>query len=367
MPALPNHPDDAERGFVVGALGRRLRIRVTGPGSDALVTAFARAWAALLLDPCSETDHELTLSTWADSPDSIAAALADASARITRTLIDLNAGRGLLFHAAAVVGHDGRAILLVGPSGAGKTTAVTRLAGANGYLTDETVLVGHDGRVIPYPKPLSVDRGGSAKLQLAPGELGLRVAEGASYEVGRVVVLNRGPGTPGAPRTRRLDLIESIQALVPQLSGLEHHPAPIGAIAELIRRLGGIELLSYTDVGELDPAGLPLSPPLSAEEVAFSTVIGGTDDHAAAGSGLIRTRASDAVETADVLVLAHGSAVRALAGIAKTLWLTTDEARAEDALLERLRAVHGAAPGDERALRGAIDDLVRAGVLEWRS
>lgn len=369
MPAHPTGPNEhgphePEAGFVVGALGRAIRVRMTGVGADALGTAFAHAWEQLLLDPRTEADDELVLDAPADTPDSIAVGLAHATALITRAAIDLTTGQGLLFHAAAAVGGDGRAFLLVGPSGAGKTTAITRLAGPHGYLTDETAFVGADGRVRPYGKPLSVVRDGPAKAQLAPAELGLGVAD-LPHEVDRVIVLNRQAGGPRQPRSRRLDIVESLEALVPQLSALEHLPTPLGALAALIRQVGGIEQLSYADVLDLDPvSGPPASPRLSAEELAFERVACDRDDGTA--PGVIRTRADDALETADLLVLAHGSEIRVLAGVAKTLWLEAVTARSEPELLDRLRAVHGAAPGDDLSLRCTIDTLVDAGILEWR-
>ncbi|MGH1523874.1 hypothetical protein ACRAWC_07465 [Leifsonia sp. L25] len=370
MPAHPigphlQGPHEAEADFVVGALGRAIRVRVTGAGAGALAAAFAEAWAHLLLDPRAESDDEVVLDSPGDTRDSVAVGLAHASALITRSLIDLSTGQGLLFHAAAAVRADGRAILLVGPSGAGKTTAITRLACPHGYLTDETALVGADGRVLPYPKPLSVERGGPAKAQLAPAELGLRVA-GVAHEVDRVIVLNREAGGSRRPRSRRLDVVESLEALVPQLSALQHHPSPLGALAELIRQVGGIEQLSYADVLDLDPdSGPPASPRLPAEELAFTNVACDRDDRT--GPGLIRTQPDDALETSDLLVLAHGSEIRVLAGVAKTLWLEAATARSEAELLDRLRAVHGTAPGDDLALHTTIDVLVRAEVLEWRT
>ncbi|QNE35332.1 ATP-binding protein [Leifsonia shinshuensis] len=367
MPAHPPAPHETDGGFVVGALGRRVRVRISGAGADTFAAAFAGAWAHLLLGPDGGSDTEVTVGAATADADTIAVALANASALITRALIDLNTGRRLMLHAGAAVGPDGRAILLVGPSGAGKTTAITRLAGAHGYLTDETAFVDADGIVLPYPKPLSVDRGGPAKAQLTPAGLGLRDAEGP-HEVARVIVLDRDAGTPGRPRSRRLDLVESLRALVPQISSLQHHPSPLRAIAELIRRVGGIELLGYPDARDLDPiAGPPEPPRLSAEELAFTAVDCGRSDHASAASGLLRTPAGDALVAGDLLVLAHGNDVRVLAGVAKTIWLATAEARSEADLLELLRDAYGAAPGDESALCETVDVLLNAGVLEWRT
>ena len=367
MPAHPHALNDGEGVFVVGVLGRRVRIQITGAGADALADAFAGAWAHLLVDADSGADVGLTVGASTAGADSIAVALAEASALITRALIDLNTGRALLFHAGAALGPDGRAILLVGPSGAGKTTAITRLAGPHGYLTDETAMVAADGVVLPYPKPLSVDRGGSAKAQLAPAELGLSVADDP-HEVARVIVLDRKPGGPGQPRSRRLDLVESLQALVPQLSSLHLHPSPLRAIADLIRRVGGIELLEYPDARDLDPvAGPPEPPRLSADELAFTGVDCGRSEEATATPGLIRTRAGDALVAGDLLVLAHGNDVRVLAGVAKGIWLATAVPRSEADLLELLRDAHGAAPGDELVLRDTIDALLDADVLERRT
>lgn len=380
MPAHPTEPDTplpatermpaTERTFVVGALGHRVRVTVGGEGAGALGEAFADAWSHLLLSGAADGGAEVAeqeLSLVARSGDTaVAAALADASARITRALIDLSAGRGLLFHAAAVPDQDGGAILLVGPSGAGKTTAVARLAAASGYLTDEMALVGADGAVLPYPKPLSVGRGGPVKAQLAPRALGLAVAEPRPHPVSRVIVLDRDPGLAGPPRSRRLDLIESLESLVPQLSGLARHPRPLRALAELIRQVGGIELLTYADAHALDPvAGPPAAPPGSAEEFAFTAPSAGRDT-AEGTPGLVRTAAGDAVEAGGLLALAHGGEVRVLAGIAGTLWRETAQPRTEDALLARLRDAHGAAPGDDAAFRDAVGLLVDAGVLEWR-
>ena len=64
--------------------------------------------------------------------------------------------RRWLFVHAGVVGWRGRAIVLPGVSGAGKTTLVRRLveAGAT-YYSDEYAPIGEDGLVYPFAKPLS--------------------------------------------------------------------------------------------------------------------------------------------------------------------------------------------------------------------
>ena len=66
---------------------------------------------------------------------------------------------GIVLH-CGVAALDGRAILLPGRPGAGKSTTLTALLLRGlGYLSDETGPIGADGRIRPYPKPLVVGPG----------------------------------------------------------------------------------------------------------------------------------------------------------------------------------------------------------------
>ncbi len=68
-----------------------------------------------------------------------------------------------------VVAHGGRAILLLGPTRAGKSTLVAELVrrGA-GYLSDEYAMIDAAGRVHPYPRPLLLrSRSGTYRPRLA--------------------------------------------------------------------------------------------------------------------------------------------------------------------------------------------------------
>ncbi|MFX6027812.1 hypothetical protein ABTE84_20905, partial [Acinetobacter baumannii] len=74
-----------------------------------------------------------------------------------------------MLHAAGVAGSDGAVVVLVGPSGAGKTTAIRHLAARAGYVSDETIALNATGAVLPYRKPLSVITDGVAhKVQHSP-------------------------------------------------------------------------------------------------------------------------------------------------------------------------------------------------------
>ncbi len=88
-----------------------------------------------------------------------------------RTAIALEAP-GLVFVHAGVVAVDGRAIVIPGPSMAGKTTLVAALvrAGAT-YLSDEYAVLDTGGLVHPYPRRLSV-RGATGRREVPVTELG---------------------------------------------------------------------------------------------------------------------------------------------------------------------------------------------------
>lgn len=79
--------------------------------------------------------------------------------------------RAFVFVHAGVVGIQGRALVLPGTSGAGKTTLVRALlqAGAT-YYSDEYALLDDQGRVHPYPRALSVRMtDGKIRVPVRPG------------------------------------------------------------------------------------------------------------------------------------------------------------------------------------------------------
>ncbi len=88
------------------------------------------------------------------------------------------AARGWVFVHAGVVGWGGRAILMPGRSGAGKTRLVAELvrAGAT-YYSDEFAVLDRRGRVHPFAKPLSIRQDGGITVSTPVAALGGRAGE----------------------------------------------------------------------------------------------------------------------------------------------------------------------------------------------
>ncbi len=128
-----------------------------------------------------------------------------------RTVIALRA-HGVIFVHAGVVAKEGRALLLPGPTFAGKTTLVVALvrAGAT-YYSDEYAVLDREGNVHPYARPLSIR---SKKLAHEPHpveSLGGTAGE-APAPLGAVVVTSYRPGAKWRPK--RLSPGEALLSLL---------------------------------------------------------------------------------------------------------------------------------------------------------
>jgi hypothetical protein len=109
-----------------------------------------------------------------------------------------------VFIHAGVVEHDGRALVLPGPSLAGKTTLVAALVSQGaGYLSDEYAVLDADGLVHPYPKPLSlrVDPGSRAQTD-APAERFGATAEDRPVPIALIAAARYESGAEWRPACR---------------------------------------------------------------------------------------------------------------------------------------------------------------------
>jgi hypothetical protein len=109
--------------------------------------------------------------------------------------------RSKLFVHAGVVGWRGRAIVIPGRSGSGKSSLVEALvrAGAT-YYSDEYAVFDADGRVHPYPRALCIRVAGGQRVRRYPMEKLEDQVGTRPLIVGLIVITHYQPGARWRPR-----------------------------------------------------------------------------------------------------------------------------------------------------------------------
>lgn len=251
--------------LLVDAVGSCIAIDLTAldEGDEAAVRA---AWADALADAAAEPVETVT-----PHGSERVHMLSGLSQQVTLAAIEAARGRAWMLHAAGIATDDGQVVVLVGPSGRGKTTASRALGAVYGYVSDETVAIDADGRVWPYRKPLSVIEDPSApKTQLSPSALGLQPLPHAELRVAAIVLLDRDPSHAPIPTVEVTDLGDALDGLVSQTSFLHDQPAALRFIAAVAAATGGIRTVKYREAATLPaviaelarPAGAIVVPPL---------------------------------------------------------------------------------------------------------
>lgn len=233
--------------LLIDALGATVRITAAAlpPTDRAQLAALWAGAASTTAGRRPPTDIELP-----DTSD-FQAMLSDLSPRVTLAALSARRGRAWLLHAGAVCDEDGRVIVFVGPSGAGKTTAVATLARTWGYVSDESVAVEDDGAVRAYRKPLSVVQPDTTvKIQVAPAEFGLGQLPSAPLRLAGIAVLDRRSNLTPA-RVHALDPADALVHLTEQSSYLSAMRQPLATILRHLSETGGAHRLVYDDVAHL--------------------------------------------------------------------------------------------------------------------
>lgn len=353
------------RTLLVDAVGSCIAIDLSAldEGDEAAVRL---AWADALAE--ADADPVETITPYGSERVHMLSSL---SQQVTLAAIEAARGRAWMLHAAGIATPDGQVVVLVGPSGRGKTTASRALGAVYGYVSDETVAIDADGRVWPYRKPLSVIEDPAApKTQLPPSALGLQPLPDAELRVAAVVLLDRDPAHPAEPTVEVTDLGDALNELVTQTSFLHDQPAGLRFIAALAAATGGIRTVKYREAETL-PGVIPSLVAPAAEIVVPAlpahVVVAGAGD----GPRFTRIPVADeaAVEDPDRVALLtirenRQGHVTLLGGIAPAVWRAADGATL-DQLTEAAIAAYDEPEGFDAgaAVLVAVGQLLDAGLL----
>lgn len=237
---------------VVDAIGARVAIDLTGlPPGDRSTVAALWADASVGLARSGGTLVSVELGTAFE----FSSVLADLSTRVTVAALGARRGEVWMLHACGVADERGRVAVLIGPSGAGKTTAAISLGARFGYVSDESIGITASGGVLAYRKPLSIVRSATAsKEQVSPSTLGLKPLPAAPLTLGALILLDRRRDRADAGREpQRTAVPESVAvaAMAEQSSYLTSMVRPLQTVRTHLRRTGGAHRISYDDAGDL--------------------------------------------------------------------------------------------------------------------
>jgi hypothetical protein len=193
--------------------------------------------------------------------------------RVVMAVLERLHARGILGTHAGVVDIAGRAVLLAGRSGRGKSTLTLGLVrrGA-GWLTDELALIGDDDvTVLPYPRALHVspatagllpelaflhdrprhDLGGESEWSVTPADLAraFGTRDAGPARLAAILLLDGAPDPDRAPEITR------VAPALATMELLRGTPAAADDFAGTMRRLSDIAVGVATArlrVGELD-------------------------------------------------------------------------------------------------------------------
>lgn len=268
------------------ALDVPITLRAHGAHAEQLHASLVSAWSRCLrsgddvgevidvaLGP-ADSLHEVK----ADIPgaatfDGLSGAMDSISSMVTLRAIEQQAGELVMLHACAAADVEtGLTVALIGPSGAGKTTAAGALCERFAYVTDETVGVTDTFAVLPYPKPLSlVTEGQRFKKQVSPDELGY-AETAASLRLHAVLLLDRTPGL-GEAQLESVPPLPALTHAATETSFLGRLDAPLHRLAATLARGPGLKRVRYGDAGQLVDVITELFHPAGSSESRNTSIL----------------------------------------------------------------------------------------------
>lgn len=269
---MNSHSDARE--FDLTAIGTTIRLRVIGAGRDEVADHLLEAWRRCAVREVTETtettattpailvaldpDEDLHREVWAEkgvAGDTIEAVSGVLVPAVTFHAVDTSRGQLVMIHAAGLADPEtGRTAVLVGASGAGKSTACQVLGQRLGYVTDETIAIGSDLVPRKFEKPISLFPEGRTwgKHQHSPDSLGL-VEPPELLSLGPIVMLKRNSSAPQLPEVRLLDTPEAIALMVLQSSYTGELDQPMHRFAEVVHAATAAVEITYREAEDLVP------------------------------------------------------------------------------------------------------------------
>ena len=352
-----------------------------GPGLEAVAEEIDALWSHLRATGDGDATPQIRLDYVLTGGDLPAGAIPlparpeasyTISGHLTREVICRLIGTRLLLHAGAVAHPELGTLVLVGASGAGKSTASSLLGRNGAYLTDElAILEPGTFALTPYPKPVSKhDPQLGAKRDFALGDLGLRPADDVAAPAPAMVLLlerirDESEVGEGSSVTR-VPLSEALTWIVPQTSSLWELPGGLAALAGLLDSVGGALEVRYREAVELEELLRCLPPAEHVETVEIEPRPGdaaaGEDTAPAPGRiAAVPFRQALAVESGLFLLGEHGAIH--LPGLAGLVWdLLADAGPLTFDQLEQLVVEEiGEHPKSATLVRSTVADLVDHG------
>lgn len=371
-PSARRYSECVPRNLTVAALGDVVRIDLSRLTEDD-ARAVEEAWRDALAPDVDAAESDRP-SVTALTDVSREVMLSDLSQRVTLAAIENARGRLWMLHAAGVALDDGRVVVLVGPSGRGKTTASRVLGRHYGYVSDETIAIGPGGSIRPYRKPLSViERQDAPKTQLAPSGLSLRSLPDVPLRLAAIVLLDRRPDAVDDAIVEPVDLGDGLSEIVAQTSYLPALPEPLRTIAAHIAAVGGIRRVIYREADSLVPLIPAIADAAAPEPAPREAATADRRSTSLRGGVYTRTASDDAIDLEDPerIALLHVDAegqgtVRVIAGIAPALWRAAGASTIEQLTDAAVQAYGAPESGDAAAaVAAAAGDLVVEGVLSF--
>lgn len=303
-------------------------------------------------------------------PDNLDFAAERLTVEVTLKMLEQLAGKTTLFHAAAL-GHEAsqKGMILIGPSGRGKTTASRFLGQHFLYLSDETSVIDSDFHLHPYPKPLSVIVDPARpKQQINPVDEGMRALSPLNDEIelAHMVLLNRQDGVP-TPYAERVPLADALLGMVSETSGLDVSEKGLNKLNDLINHCGGVLRVTYTEIGDTLPiftslfeGGLSLDGEWQPE--AIELLESNEDATIAEVNTAARAKDTSLLQVGERYLMVSGRQLLEPSNLCIDIWARLEKPMPSDQLKKELMEDYGEIP--DETYQAFISDLRGAGILQ---